>query len=307
MDWKRNSWVEYGEHLPEKPGSIVYFEQERIIVRRLVSRREELMACFTNEPFVNTKDIYNLLKRENIAYSLLYITALINSKLLAHVYLMSSTIARKDDFPQLTLDGLRNLPIRSIEFTTPAETRQRMLNEAIALYEQYLTGQNHDSLLKFSQDCLVTGQSDVVHDLLAHLAEQMMSQNQVKQRITKAFWLDLEGLTEQTIFEILCNKGKWEQTLAKQAACAPYVSADSRATRTLDESLAWSEEAFKCFLKLLQPKIKHLSQLVDIYHDHSLSYQQCSQRLEQTDRLIERLVYQLYELTEAEIAIVTQS
>ena len=52
-------------------------------------------------------------------------------------------------------------------------------------------------------------------------------------------------------FETLRHKGKWETSLWKAKACRPYVREESRSTRTLDESLAWSEDAFKAFVKML--------------------------------------------------------
>ena len=76
--------------------------------------------------------------------------------------------------------------------------------------------------------------------------------NKLKRSIVKRFWLDLEGIAAPDTFEVLWSKGKWESTLGKSAACRPFVNAESRSTRTLDESLGWNEEAFKAFVKALR-------------------------------------------------------
>jgi len=143
-----------------------------------------------------------------------------------------------------------------------------------------------------------------VHDVLGYLAEQMIAYNNTKQKLTAKFWLDLEGMADEATFKAIRYKGKWEETLAQQPACQPFVQADSRTTRTLDESLAWNEEAFKVFLKILQPKLRRLSDFIEIYRDYAPTYRQAHQHLSQTDRLIDQLVYQLYGLTAAEIALV---
>jgi hypothetical protein len=72
----------------------------------------------------------------------------------------------------------------------------------------------------------------------------------------------------------------------------------------LDESLAWNEDAFKTFAKTLAAKIKNLSDLVSVYHRHSAGYRNLVARLAATDRLIDRIVYRLYGLSEEEIAVV---
>jgi hypothetical protein len=147
-------------------------------------------------------------------------------------------------------------------------------------------------------------QSDVVHDLLAHLAGQMIEMNKQKRAAVEAFWLDLEGVTNAATFKILRNKGKQENSLWKAEACRPFVDEKSHATRTLEESLGWSEEAFKAFVKVLAGRVTRLSDLVGIYREHSPTYRNLVARIERTDWLIDQIVYQLYGLTEEEIAIV---
>ena len=308
IHWKPETWVDYGDHLAEKPARPDYFAGPRILMRRLVSRRGELMACFVQKPFVNTKDIYNLLMRD-VPYAPLYVTAMLNSRLLAYVYIMRSTVARKDDFPQVTLQGLRRIPIRRIEFTTPADERQQLVIQAQALHAAGDTCPvDAAALLAFTDDRLAADpeQADVVHDLLAYLAQQMIQMHQRKQTAVEAFWLDLEGVTDEPTFQRLRYKGKQEHTLWKRsaAACRPYVREDSHATRRLDESLAWSEDAFKGFVKTLVRKVVGLSDLVSVYRAHSPAYRELVARIAATDRLIDQIIYKLYGLTENEIAIV---
>ena len=150
-------------------------------------------------------------------------------------------------------------------------------------------------------------QADVVHDLLAYLAERMIAMHKEKQERTESFWLDLEGVTEKETFTAL-QKGKQESTLWKRsAACRLFVSEESHSSHSLDESLGWSETAFRDFAKVLAGKIKHLSDLIEVYRSHAPAYSELVARIAATDWLIDRVVYALYGLTEEEIAIVEDS
>jgi type I restriction-modification system DNA methylase subunit len=142
-------------------------------------------------------------------------------------------------------------------------------------------------------------------ELLAYLAEQMITLHKDKQALVADFWTDLEGAAADTpTFARLRDKGKQEASLAKEAAARPFVDADSRSTRTLDESLGWDEAAFKAFVRLLAGSVSHLSALTRVYNDHAPRYRDLVQRIERTDWLIDQIVYKLYGLTEEEIAIV---
>lgn len=228
-------------------------------------------------------------------------------------------------FAQVKIVNLEKLPIRHIEFTTPADERQRLVEEASARAEKTVTrviasgsigsdspldrtvlSKAASPALDFVGERLAVNpeQSDVVHDLLAHLAEQMIAMNKEKQTVVEAFWLDLEGVADADTFKVLRHKGKWESTLWKSKACRPFVDQESRSTRSLDESLGWSEEAFVAFVKALMGKLPNLSDLVSVYRAHSSAYRELVARIEATDWLIDQIVYKLYGLTEEEIAIV---
>jgi hypothetical protein len=108
------SWVKYGENLKEKPNSPEWFCGDRILVRRLISRKFRLLATFMQDDFVNKKDIY-VVKAMDSKYSLKYLLAIINSRLMSFLKTKGSSSAAKDDFSQLTLSDIRALPIKYTE------------------------------------------------------------------------------------------------------------------------------------------------------------------------------------------------
>ena len=144
----------------------------------------------------------------------------------------------------------------------------------------------------------------VLRDFLAWSAEQMVALYSAKQRIEEKFWLDLEGMTEKDIFVSL-QKGKWEESLHQQIpATQRFLRGDSRSSKMLDASLGWNEEAYKGFVKLLVGKVKGMSDLLDVYRTYHADYKALSEKIAATDALINQIVYQLYGLTDEEIALI---
>ncbi|MEZ5199116.1 MAG: N-6 DNA methylase [Bacteroidales bacterium] len=104
-------YVNYGDHLKEKPKDYSFFQGERILIRRLINRQFQIMANYVNDEFVNKKDLYNLKINSN-KYRIKYILAIINSKLVSFLKIRGATTATKDDFGQLTLADIRQIPIK---------------------------------------------------------------------------------------------------------------------------------------------------------------------------------------------------
>jgi hypothetical protein len=181
-------YVLYGPNLREVPSSFDVFTGQRMLVRRLVNRQDRIMAVDAETTFVTKKDIYFFKVLVGQAYSTTFLTALVNSQLLSFLYLEQDVAATKDDFRQITLDGLRSLPIRRINFTTPATERARLTQQAIARYD---SGDNGGTV-QLAQAAINAEQTDVVHDLLAHLAQRMIDLNKAKQAEIKRFlgWLE---------------------------------------------------------------------------------------------------------------------
>jgi hypothetical protein len=127
--------------------------------------------------------------------------------------------------------------------------------------------------------------SDVVHDLLAFLAEQMIEMNKEKQAETKGFLAWLERHIGAAI-EDLHNKTKLREFHDYDLQTLLGVLNQNRAklnkpvTRAVEEEI---ESEFQKSLKKLIP---------------------LKEKIAATDRLIDLIVYRLYGLTDEEAAIV---
>jgi len=110
-------WIEFSDKMKERPKEISWFKDPRILLRRLVNRRQRLMSTLTTEPFITNKNIYTI-KVKNNNLDILVLLGILNSKLISFLYLQQVTQATKDDFPQVTIKDVLSLPFPSITAIT---------------------------------------------------------------------------------------------------------------------------------------------------------------------------------------------
>jgi len=182
--------------------------------------------------------------------------------------------------------------IRRISFTTPAPERARLGAQLQQLYADgkhvEILAQVDACLPKDKEDNFIAEQerSDVVHDLLAFLAERMLEMNKEKQKEIKGFLSWLEGYV-------------W----AKVEDLTPKTKLQS-----------YYEHDYEGFLAVLKKNSKKLQvdparrepgEALKAEFDGSMSkLAPLRERIRKTDELIDAVVYRLYGLTEEEIAIV---
>lgn len=105
-------FVKLGDSLRECPKDYDFFVGERILVGRIVSRQFRVLAQPVNEEFITKKDLYICIRRSEFLKSLF--ARIINSSLVSYLKTKGSSTAKKDDFSQLTLSDLREIPIPKI-------------------------------------------------------------------------------------------------------------------------------------------------------------------------------------------------
>ncbi|NWJ97316.1 MAG: Eco57I restriction-modification methylase domain-containing protein, partial [Chloroflexi bacterium] len=237
-----------------------------------------------------------------------FLTTILNSSVLEFA-LHSICPLKRGGYYTYSSTYLANTPIRRINFTTPEKERAGLVEE---LKEKYLAKDEAGVLAQVSI-CLPTNsageqntaneKSDVIHDLLAFLAEEMIRLNQEKRAVQKEFldWLittvkvqpDKEG---KTGLDVLVGKAKLSDFPGDYQKGEPHLSTDE----VLD---ILQKNKGKLGVRLSdtaalpnQIKTRYTAAL-----EHALPLKE---RLAQTDRLIDQIVYRLYGLTEDEIKVV---
>jgi hypothetical protein len=238
------------------------------------------------------------------AYALL---ALLNSRLLEWRFRLTSTNNH------VSTHEIASLP--AIRFAAaPSSQQTRMVEAGKALANKWVTarGTAEGSLLAYPYTSFLADpvggwlaarldwsaeQSDVVHDLLAHLAEQMVALNQEKQAEVKGFlaWLEREigvpigSLNNRTTLQkYLGDYQKGEAHLPLEGPLD--ILRQNRARLKTDPTARAFQE------RLSQEYQASLDKLLPL-----------KGRLAATDRLIDLIVYRLYGLTEDEVAVVEGS
>src|SRR6266849_6515423 len=256
----------------------------------------------TEYPFIGMTDVYIIVPVTN-SYSIYFLSAALNSTLLNSYHRVFCKIKRAG-YLEYSGNAISRLPIRRINFTLSPEQRAYYLEKAKNLYEYCLSKNDQACVLGFVEHHLSKEpeESDVVHDLLAFLADEMIHQHKEKRAAQKEFlnWLvttlrilpDKEG---RKGIDVLTGKGK----------LADYPG---------DYQKGESPLAFEELLEILQKNKGHLGMslsdagLVEkVRKEYEGSLERVlplKERLAKTDALIDQVVYRLYGLTEEEINIV---
>ena len=220
-----------------------------------------------------------------------YLCSILNSKIIEWTLHQTSPI-KQGGYYTYSSTFLSNLPIRRISFTTPAPERARLVTELQQLYAEGKC----DEILAGVESCLPKDESgsfiteeeksDVVHDLLAFLAERMLEMNKEKQKEIRGFLDWLEG----------------------------YLGAKIEDLKPKTRILSYYESDYESLLAVLKKNKKKLAvdpsrrepaELLRAEFEESMNkLSPLMERIRRTDELIDAVVYKLYGLTDEEIGIV---
>ncbi len=289
-DWKGGKWN------GRKPGSYQWYEiQDTVDYYNEFEKPKIMYLVFQVKPAFTldkagtygNNAIWIIPKSDN------YLLGLLNSKF--GWFLISNYCTEIQNGYQLIFKYLGKTPIRRISFTTPEDERARHVSELKELYaaQDFKEILRHvDSFLPKSSEGEAIAEeekSDVVHDLLAFLAEKMIEMNREKQEEITGFlrWLEgeigaeIEALTNKTNIRAY-YRSDFQDVLAILKKNKRKLSADPSRRKFQDDLHREFEDSMDTHRPLLT-------------------------RIEETDRLIDEIVYKLYGLTDEEIGIVEQA
>jgi len=312
FSFKANYWAKTNDFDSSnfKPRGL-YEQDEKLLIRRvgssLISSVDKSKSHVLNTIYVAMKTVEEI--------SLNYMSSVLNSKLI-NLWFHQMFVFEDRLFPYARISQLFHIPIRRISFVTSEAERHKLGDKGKELYKEFLSSNSAilnfvakliekkhqpepELVKKHNADPLNKGwqipegalweQSDIVHDFLAYLAEQMIEMNKEKQTEIKDFlkWLEreigakIDDLTNKTIIKAY-HEHSFDDLLEvlKQNRNKLQINLGSR---TFQENL--SSEVAKSVAKLtpLNSKI------------------QC------TDNLIDQIVYKLYGLTDEEIKLMEES
>lgn len=295
LEWDGSGWIQWGEWLAE-PRDISLFGGPRLLFRKVVGER--LFGTYISTKAFSNTLLYILKVRGDEDWNATAILSILNSGLMGFLFRKMFAIREDDTFPQILLDDFAELPIRTVLFHTPIERRNQLAEKSCKLYKRCLS-EGHACVLEFATHHLELGELDVVHDLLAYLAEQMIELNKQKQAEVKRFlaWLE-ESL------QIRPKNGKSGiDSLAGKTIIRNYLGDYQKG----EKELPWSDFEYR----LYKNRNRFNVNLSEVKGEIQAEYEQSlavllpiKRQLAHTDALIDQIVYKLYGLTDEEIAII---
>ncbi len=232
-----------------------------------------------------------------------YLIPLLNSSLIEFFYATISVSAR-GGYLRFFTEQVKQIPIRPINFATSLEERATRTDDAIKLYQTHQRAE----LLASIDTCLhqIPEQSDVVHDILIALAEQIIHTHKQRQAAIEDFMLGLESVLADADLHRLSRL--WTPSsglLEDQEAYARLGALASQVVVLRDHIGALNEDQWKWLIKrrLIKPD---LVDLVKVYRKYQPPVAQLERQIATIDALINQIVYRLYGLTAEEIAVVEE-
>jgi hypothetical protein len=295
-------WISYGEWLAEPRQSAPFFEPSKILIRQTA---DSIIAAYDVDQFVTLNNIHNLKLRRSPLEEL-YVLAFLNSKL-ATYYHRAQVGETGRVFAEVKLVDLGKLPIHRVNFITPQELRSHYQDEITLLYKQFVIDTNDSPLLDFVDRFLMQQPeaSDVVHDLLAYLAERMLSLNKEMWTFQTRFLKFLEAKLEiQPQPDPKSGKVGLEALTKRKDLLLNYPRDYRKGENVLP---------FTTVESILKDNKQHFRQYLDsrLLHEIENEYtkdieliEALKRQLQLTDDLIDEVVYVLYRLTEEEKKVV---
>jgi hypothetical protein len=187
---------------------------------------------------------------------------------------------------------VEKIPIRHIKFVASNDSRSRFELQFKSLVNKRDTSMS----LAFVEARLnaTPEEADIIHDLLAYVAQQMIDLNKLKQIETKRFLGWLEGMLKVSIDE-MTGKSKLRHYIGD------YQKGESEVSQEELEDILYKNRSK---LRISLSDARPMAKIRDEYEKSLAVLRPLKSRLAWTDSLIDQIVYRLYGLTDEEIRIV---
>jgi len=231
--------------------------------------------------------------------------ALLNSSVV-EAFVRSVSRAQRGGYFRYQTRQMSQIPIPRIRFNTPPGERALLFRELVRLFEiaqadkalaivsSLLTnGEQVGPLVGAPREIAAGEHSDVVHDFLGYLAEQMMDMNSKKEAEKEGFLAWLAGYTRLPIEGWGLRTVVWQFWEHPWEELQRVLHHNRKAIKEASGPSVESRETQEATRREFEKSMAKLNPLLE--------------RISWTDRLIDLIVYRLYGLTEEEIAVVEES
>ena len=301
----------------------IFIAAEKILIQRIGGGETVINAVYDNEQYYTFASINNLLLKKGCGYDVKYILAVLNSKLINFYYRVNFT-NKSDLTVNISKTYLEQLPIFPaspsqqkpiIELVDRMLTLNKELNTINTDFNRYLNlySRIKDATLKDYIDKLPVSDKEVLKD---HYGKAV---NRIEGKI-KAFEIIEEG--EWLVFKVgyIFKTTKGKKTLTKNVRAFRCRIEDVNLKKFLYYSVkeyttpgkVGKGNIYDLILKIKVPRfntreeenMKVIDEVMSAYLVEVEKQEKVEREIDETDREIDRIVYELYGLSKDEIRVV---
>jgi hypothetical protein len=148
----------------------LFFQETKILTRQTA---DHLIATLDQTGYYADNTLHTTQLHPESEISLLYLLALLNSRLLSAIYQIQ-TGEQGRLLAQVKLVFLRQLPIYSIQFRLTPSERAAQAQKAIKLVQSWLASAKIDQIRALAQEQCAQANQELLHDLMVWLAQKML-------------------------------------------------------------------------------------------------------------------------------------
>jgi hypothetical protein len=253
-----------------------------------------IIVAYDDERLYALNTLVALTRKSEAQFSLKAALSLFNSHLYTFYY-QTYLKSLKEVFSEIQARQFDQIPFIKFAFTTPADERERLAREITGAYD---LGDTAGALARV-QAALAASQTDVVHDVLAHLAQTMIDLNKQKQAEVGRFLGWLEGRLKIAPKDGKTGLDVFTGKTVIQGYLGDYQKGEGE--------LPWDD----FYYRLHQNRNRYAARLAEVEGEIQREYEASlatllpiKEQLARTDALIDKIVYRLYGLTDAEIELI---
>ena len=147
-------------------------------MRRLVNRRQRLMATIINQTVITNKNLYVIIPEKEI--SIQFLLGILNSRLISRLYLSQISQATKDDFPQITIRDVLSLPMPDTDFSKQQDAERHdcmvsLVDQMLELHKRLGEARTPDAKQRIERQITATDRQidNLVYELYGLTEEEI--------------------------------------------------------------------------------------------------------------------------------------
>ncbi|MGY0390988.1 Eco57I restriction-modification methylase domain-containing protein [Bizionia sp. KMM 8389] len=260
-------YLQYGKMLAS-PRTIDLFEGEKIIIREITGKfPRSIISTYNNSMYLYNRSNIGIIKREEKDISLQYIVTILNSKLIAYYFVKNTAKSVRKMFPKIILNDLRKFPIKEIS----VKKQEPFIEKANLILD--FNRRNVSSSIKFQTYLKQKFQ-------LQKLSKKLQNWHELEfgdfiKELNKAIKANNKLREKAAIIDLGEKEGELKES-------TPFEIVP---TLTKKDEFEW----------------------LDLFEDNKQKAQALQTQINQTDKEIDAMVYELYGLSDDEIAIIEDS